>query len=64
MEAKVATKWPEDGWAFEPKWDGFRAVAANDGEPRLDSRQQKPLLRYFPELVPRVRHAPAADPSR
>lgn len=51
MEAKVSTKWPTDGWAFEPKWDGFRAVAANDGEPRLDSRQQKPLLRYFPELV-------------
>lgn len=50
MEAKVSTKWPVDGWAFEPKWDGFRAVAANADEPRLDSRQRKPLLRYFPEL--------------
>ncbi len=51
MEAKVRTTWPGEGWAFEPKWDGFRAVAANDGEPRLDSRQQRPLLRYFPELI-------------
>lgn len=51
MEAKVRTTWPTSGWAFEPKWDGFRAVAANDGEPRLDSRRQRPLLRYFPELV-------------
>jgi ATP-dependent DNA ligase len=51
MEAKVRTTWPVDGWAYEPKWDGFRAVAANDTEPRLDSRKQRPLLRYFPELV-------------
>lgn len=49
MEAKVRTKWPEDGWAYEPKWDGFRAVAWS-GEGRLDSRNQRPLLRYFPEL--------------
>ncbi len=54
MEAKVRTAWPTDGWAYEPKWDGFRAVAASDGEPRLDSRKQKPLLRYFPELEPVV----------
>jgi ATP-dependent DNA ligase len=49
MEAKVRTTWPEDGWAYEPKWDGFRAVAWS-GEGRLDSRNQRPLLRYFPEL--------------
>jgi ATP-dependent DNA ligase len=49
MEARVRTAWPEDGWAYEPKWDGFRAVAWSD-EIRLDSRNQKPLLRYFPEL--------------
>jgi ATP-dependent DNA ligase len=49
MEAKVRTAWPEDGWAFEPKWDGFRAIASG-GSPRLDSRKQRPLLRYFPEL--------------
>lgn len=49
MEAKVRTTWPGDGWAYEPKWDGFRAVAWS-GEGRLDSRNQRPLLRYFPEL--------------
>jgi ATP-dependent DNA ligase len=53
MEAKVRTAWPTDGWAFEPKWDGFRAVASG-GEKRLDSRKQKPLLRYFPELEPMI----------
>ena len=53
MEAKVKTSLPVDGWAYEPKWDGFRVVAWSgdaDGA-RLDSRNQKPLLRYFPELV-------------
>lgn len=50
MEAKVRTTWPADGWAYEPKWDGFRAIASNDGDPRIDSRKQKPLVRYFPEL--------------
>ncbi|MCB1247038.1 MAG: ATP-dependent DNA ligase [Acidimicrobiia bacterium] len=58
MEAKVRTSWPKEGWAFEPKWDGFRAVAAIDGEPRLDSRKQRPLLRYFPELVEVVATVP------
>jgi ATP-dependent DNA ligase len=58
MEAKVRTTWPSDGWAFEPKWDGFRAIAANDGESRIDSRKQKPLLRYFPELLPVVASLP------
>jgi len=59
MEAKVRTVWPSAGWAFEPKWDGFRAVAANDGAPRLDSRKQRPLLRYFPELVPLIDVVPS-----
>lgn len=59
MEAKVRTAWPSDGWAFEPKWDGFRAISANDGESRIDSRKQKPLLRYFPELLPVVASLPA-----
>jgi ATP-dependent DNA ligase len=50
MEARVREAWPDpDGFAFEPKWDGFRAVAWSE-EPRLDSRNQRPLLRYFPEL--------------
>ena len=57
MEAKVRTTWPGDGWAFEPKWDGFRAIATG-GQGRLDSRKQKPLLRYFPELVPMIEAIP------
>jgi ATP-dependent DNA ligase len=40
-----------DGWAFEPKWDGFRAIAFVDGDScELQSRNGRPLARYFPEL--------------
>jgi ATP-dependent DNA ligase len=40
-----------DGWAYEPKWDGFRAIAFVDGdEAYLQSRNGRPLTRYFPEL--------------
>jgi len=40
-----------DEWAYEPKWDGFRAIAFVDGEQAfLQSRNGKPLARYFPEL--------------
>jgi ATP-dependent DNA ligase len=40
-----------DGWSFEPKWDGFRAIAfVDDDGVRLQSRGGKPLERYFPEL--------------
>ena len=59
MEAKVRTTWPTEGWAYEPKWDGFRAIAANDDEPRIDSRKQKTLLRYFPELTETVSGLPS-----
>ena len=38
-------------WSYEPKWDGFRAIAFVDGEESfLQSRNGKPLSRYFPEL--------------
>src|SRR3954447_4798406 len=41
-----------EGWIFEPKWDGFRALVFRDGDELLvQSRDQKPLNRYFPELV-------------
>ena len=41
------------GWLFEPKWDGFRCLVFRDGdEVLLQSRDEKPLLRYFPELAP------------
>jgi len=40
-----------DHWIFEPKWDGFRAIVFRDGEEILiQSRDEKPLNRYFPEL--------------
>jgi|SRR6516162_274012 catechol 2,3-dioxygenase-like lactoylglutathione lyase family enzyme len=41
-----------EGWLFEPKWDGFRALVFRDGEDILiQSRDEKPLNRYFPELL-------------
>jgi ATP-dependent DNA ligase len=40
-----------EDWSYEPKWDGFRAIAFVDGdESFLQSRNGKPLSRYFPEL--------------
>ena len=43
---------PGEGWIFEPKWDGFRALVFRDGdEIFIQSRDGKPLNRYFPELV-------------
>ena len=40
-----------EGWAYEPKWDGFRAIAFVDGDDLfLQSRNGRPLGRYFPEL--------------
>jgi ATP-dependent DNA ligase len=46
------TDLPEgEGWSFEPKWDGFRALAfVNGDEHYLQSRNGRPLGRYFPEL--------------
>ena len=59
MEARVADSLPSPpGWAYEPKWDGFRAVAWSGPGPRLDSRNRRPLLRYFPELEPALLQLP------
>src|SRR5687768_16184492 len=53
MEAELVRELPSgDGWQYEPKWDGFRGVLENDGgELALWSRNERPLLRYFPELA-------------
>jgi ATP-dependent DNA ligase len=53
MEAKLVSALPDgSGWQFEPKWDGFRAIAVRDGEAvTIWSKSGKPLDRYFPELV-------------
>jgi len=50
--ARSAPELPDgDGWVFERKWDGFRAIAFVDGdELQLQSRNGRPLVRYFPEL--------------
>src|SRR5262247_3513789 len=41
-----------EGWQFEPKWDGFRTLVFRDGdEIVLQSRDEKPMNRYFPELA-------------
>src|SRR5512147_2813402 len=53
MLATLASELPAgEGWLFEPKWDGFRAIVFRDGE-RIytQSRDLKPLDRYFPELA-------------
>ena len=54
--ARAAKELPAgDGWRFEPKWDGFRTVVFRDGgDVHLQSRNGKPMNRYFPEIVPQV----------
>ncbi len=55
MLARRVSGLPADdgaGWIFEPKWDGFRALVFRDGdEVFIQSRDERPLNRYFPELV-------------
>src|SRR3954453_19561392 len=59
MLAKAATKLPTgDGFFYEPKWDGFRCIVFRDGdEVELGSRNERPLTRYFPEVVAAVKEA-------
>jgi ATP-dependent DNA ligase len=71
MEAKSVEALPEGAgaegkragggaWRYEPKWDGFRCLVFRDGDRvELQSKGEKPLGRYFPELVEIVRAAPA-----
>src|SRR3954471_12225000 len=57
MLAKRVSALPAgDTWIFEPKWDGFRALVFRDeDEILLQSRDEKPLNRYFPELLEPMR---------
>jgi ATP-dependent DNA ligase len=59
MLAKAVHEVPrQPGLAFEPKWDGFRCIVFRDGdEIELGSRNDRPLTRYFPELVELLRDA-------
>src|ERR1700676_3007818 len=63
MLAKRVDELPAAGsWIFEPKWDGFRALVFRDhDEIEIQSRDEKPLNRYFPELLEALR---AQLPSR
>src|SRR5918998_6741242 len=53
MLAKRVGELPSgSGWIFEPKWDGFRTLIFRDGDEILiQSRDEKPLARYYPELI-------------
>ncbi|MCU1278594.1 MAG: ATP-dependent ligase [bacterium] len=59
MLAKRVAALPDgEGWLFEPKWDGFRVLVFRDGdELYIQSRDEKPLARYFPELVAQLLRA-------
>jgi len=59
MLAKLArTLPPPEGMVYEPKWDGFRCIVFRDGdEIELGSRKEKPLTRYFPELLDPLRES-------
>ncbi len=60
MLAKAVPDVPTGDYLYEPKWDGFRCIVFRDGdEVELGSRNEKPLTRYFPEVVEAVRaHLP------
>jgi ATP-dependent DNA ligase len=56
LSKRIAELPPGDEWIFEPKWDGFRALVFRDGDEILiQSRDEKPLNRYFPELLDPLR---------
>src|SRR5450432_2015279 len=57
MLSKRIDELPTTGsWIFEPKWDGFRALIFRDGDDiQIQSRESKPLNRYFPDLIEPLR---------
>ena len=59
--AKSARELPSgDAWCYEPKWDGFRTIVFRDGdEVHLQSRNGKPMNRYFPDVVEQALALPA-----
>ena len=60
MLAKAVAEIPP-GRLYEPKWDGFRSIVFRDGdEVEIGSRNERPMTRYFPELVAAVTREPAA----
>jgi len=56
MLAKPVLELPDGPYSFEPKWDGFRTIVFRDGdEVELGSRKERPMTRYFPEVVEAAR---------
>ena len=56
MLAKSVPEIPTGAMSFEPKWDGFRSIVFRDGdEVEIGSRNERPMTRYFPELVEAVK---------
>ena len=52
MLAKLVKEIPRGPLSYEPKWDGFRSIIFRDGdEVEIGSRNERPMTRYFPELV-------------
>ena len=53
MELRSVAAIPDGpGWLYEPKWDGFRAIAVReDDDVAIFSKAGQPLARYFPEIV-------------
>jgi ATP-dependent DNA ligase len=60
MLAKPVAELPDGPYSFEPKWDGFRTIVFRDGDQvELGSRNERPMTRYFPELVEAIKtHLP------
>jgi ATP-dependent DNA ligase len=60
MLAKLTRELPTGNYLYEPKWDGFRAIVFRDGDDvEIGSRNEKPLTRYFPDLIdPILRNLP------
>src|SRR3954452_22416532 len=62
MLARLTRELPRGDYLYEPKWDGFRCLVFRDGESvDLRSRHDRPLARYFPEIVDGIR---ALEPDR
>jgi ATP-dependent DNA ligase len=59
--ARSARELPKgEGWCYEPKWDGFRTIVFRDGpDVQLQSRNGRPMNRYFPDVVEQVLALPA-----
>jgi ATP-dependent DNA ligase len=56
MLAKAVEEIPAGAFLYEPKWDGFRSIVFRDGaEVEIGSRNERPMTRYFPEVVEAIK---------